>query len=531
MAYPMQQISGPPVGQGQQSLPQQQPVPQSQVPVIPGNAMPTNPMPPLPIPQMSQPAMQSSFQPQPQPQPQHPFSPGPPNAMPESSVPDYGRAPGAQGSARVIPRSFARISPSTSTSNSSSSSSSGTRRATDPLARNPLPALPREAETPADMLAGTAMARTMPPPLRSSSPLKNPLPPPPRDIYTLKKYRPLLVGTAYQDREKEVFPRGWFSDEHGHEREGSLGRVFDRLNPFKSHRSPGYSPGHRRHETMPDLPRLPEFMRDTSTGSESSYEPQLGRRNRLGRPFTSRWRRRDDERGMGPPPMGGPLPPTADGQPPVGFMPISSPAVPGQPQPMHPLSPPAQAGNFGTPGPQPQPAVPLTPGPRAMPQPGIPATPRPPQPQPSINLTPQAMPQPVVPLTPGPAGPQPAHSLSPGPIPRVFAGQGPSTPNPNRDSNPPELRFRQDTPGYGGFCHLSPHRVHYMGKLYPTAAHLFEAFRFLGTRNDLAKHVRKATFDELGELLSRLDAYTRPDWEEILFDKVYTYPLQSSLWM
>ncbi|EJD01691.1 DUF1768-domain-containing protein [Fomitiporia mediterranea MF3/22] len=116
--------------------------------------------------------------------------------------------------------------------------------------------------------------------------------------------------------------------------------------------------------------------------------------------------------------------------------------------------------------------------------------------------------------------PTPSHSFSPV-LPPLVAGEGPRSPNPNATSTPPVIRFDQDTPGYGGLSHVSPHRVFYDGKLYPTAAHLFEAHRFLGRRNDLAKRVRKTqTLPELDALLRNISEHTRHDWEEILFSKM-----------
>ena len=102
--------------------------------------------------------------------------------------------------------------------------------------------------------------------------------------------------------------------------------------------------------------------------------------------------------------------------------------------------------------------------------------------------------------------PQPMHAFSP-PQP-----QGPP---------PPPIRFDRNSMEYGGFSHLSPHRILYKKKLYPTAAHLHEAQKFLGRRNDLAEQVRQAeSLSELRELIYELSQYVRPDWEQVATEKV-----------
>ncbi|KAL5529926.1 hypothetical protein ACEPAF_6183 [Sanghuangporus sanghuang] len=550
----------------------------------------------LPIGQMQQPASQMAQQPMMQMQMQMPqVQPAagnagavPPNLMqvpqmPQPQIPLGGGIPQGQWLNPVDSRTLTRTPSSLGSSISSRSSRRRRRRRrererdVDPLARNPLPRLPREARTPDDILAGSAMAPRGPPLPRSSSPLNNPLPPPPRDVYTLRRYRPLLVGTAYADREKAVYPRGWFSDDEKQGSDVGLGRIFDRLNPFRPHHESGFSPGHRRNETMPDLPRLREFVRESSgSGSESSVTSPTSRRPGLGRSFSSRlpfMRRRRNEQMMAPPGENV-LPRVLEGhEPPVGFMPMPSPAVQGptyepqpanslspalsQPVPAHPLSPegPGQQGVI-PPNPMLQPGNPVSPRPQGTPM--VPRSPFPPQPQPENPLSPGPAPQMTMPTpsapqhmtmpapgtpypvampapgtpyprsmpTPGGGGaspigmPTPARPLSPVITP-VAAGQGPGIPRSISDGTLPVLRFDLDTPGYGGLTHLSPHRVVYKRKLYPTAAHLFEAHRFLDFRNDIAARVRKAaTLADLEAVLRTVQEFTRPDWEEVLLDKM-----------
>ncbi|KAF8204633.1 GTP cyclohydrolase II [Pholiota molesta] len=56
-------------------------------------------------------------------------------------------------------------------------------------------------------------------------------------------------------------------------------------------------------------------------------------------------------------------------------------------------------------------------------------------------------------------------------------------PVPPMPSSPPAVWFSQESPGpYGVFMNHSPHRVLYRNVTYPTAAHLYEAMKFIDTR-------------------------------------------------
>ncbi|KAF8589662.1 hypothetical protein K439DRAFT_1332167 [Ramaria rubella] len=71
---------------------------------------------------------------------------------------------------------------------------------------------------------------------------------------------------------------------------------------------------------------------------------------------------------------------------------------------------------------------------------------------------------------------------------------------------------------------VSPHKILYKKKLYPTAAHLFEAHKFLKHRPDLAERIRTASDNaaEMGALAwsFQLDGQVRPDWELVWRDKM-----------
>lgn len=521
MMHPMHQISGPPIGQQQvQQMPQ---------PAIPQNANNVIPQPPpavpIPQPQMPQPQIngqplpqlvpQSQSQPplQPQPQPQHPFSPGP------------------DGTAN-IPRSGPR-----NRVESASSSSSDSDVGRDRLTTNPLPRPPREVDVPPHLLAGSAMtySSSVPPGPIDNEPLRNPLPPPPKDVYTSKKYRQLVVGQAYEDRQEEVYPEGWF-DEHGHRKEGSRSGFLSRLNPFRDHSfSPAPAPvsspimgsvlgsGHRRAETVPILPALPQVMRESSSNTSES-SGSIGRNRLFG--FGRLGRKREKGRGIGmgrgtPFPRNVPslapdtvevvsspvaMPDISGGNNdlPIGFMPLSNPTTTPQipPAGFSPnLNP--NAGQISTTPQMPQPAIPLSPAPSNQAPLGGP-TPQP-QPQPSLPFSPVTETGPV--------------------IPPLHAAQGPVSPSVMSSTSPerPVVRFNASSPTYAGFCHFSPHRVLYDKRLYPSAAHLLLAHQFLenSERSDLAECIRRTeNFSELEILIDSWRAFVRRDWAAVVIDKL-----------
>ncbi|KJA29704.1 hypothetical protein HYPSUDRAFT_196051 [Hypholoma sublateritium FD-334 SS-4] len=85
----------------------------------------------------------------------------------------------------------------------------------------------------------------------------------------------------------------------------------------------------------------------------------------------------------------------------------------------------------------------------------------------------------------------------------------PVPPNP---SSPPAVRFDQDSP-YAVFMNHSPHRVVYRSITYPTAAHLFEAMKFIDNHPDIAENIRACPdVNALYSLASQYTSSVRPDW-------------------
>jgi hypothetical protein len=69
---------------------------------------------------------------------------------------------------------------------------------------------------------------------------------------------------------------------------------------------------------------------------------------------------------------------------------------------------------------------------------------------------------------------------------------------------------------YSGLLCQSPHGVVYEEDLYPTAAHLFEAHRFLDHRPDLADRIRQCKrVEEVIAVSAELARFTRQDWGNV----------------
>ncbi|TFK69438.1 DUF1768-domain-containing protein [Pluteus cervinus] len=81
----------------------------------------------------------------------------------------------------------------------------------------------------------------------------------------------------------------------------------------------------------------------------------------------------------------------------------------------------------------------------------------------------------------------------------------------------PALYFQQ-MGEYSGFLNHSEHRIMYRNKTYPSAAHLWEAMKYLDRRPDLAEMIRMcADFGELFQLTSS-EAFRkeeRRDWAKV----------------
>ena len=101
----------------------------------------------------------------------------------------------------------------------------------------------------------------------------------------------------------------------------------------------------------------------------------------------------------------------------------------------------------------------------------------------------------------------------------------PIPPNP---SSPPAVRFDQDSP-FAIFMNHSPHRVIYRGVTYLTAAHLFEAMKFIDSHPDIAEHIRACPdVQALYSLTNQYSSSIRPDWPYIHLQAVCPFPAFSN---
>ncbi|PIL37647.1 hypothetical protein GSI_01341 [Ganoderma sinense ZZ0214-1] len=111
---------------------------------------------------------------------------------------------------------------------------------------------------------------------------------------------------------------------------------------------------------------------------------------------------------------------------------------------------------------------------------------------------------------PMPPGPTPTPVLDPAAVPPLPQPRMP-TPQPPR----PLVKIGR-TGELAGLLHFSAHRVHYGHRSYPTGAHLFEALKFMGGRDDLAERVRGCgTAEEAVAVAEGLREYWRADWDEV----------------
>lgn len=170
---------------------------------------------------------------------------------------------------------------------------------------------------------------------------------------------------------------------------------------------------------------------------------------------------------------------------PTMVLPVMFTAPPGavQPDTSHIYGPPHMDPAFATPAGQPG----MTPGPMFVP------------PSPSRTHTPVPQPPPK-----GPPSPAPSHRS------RVYS--------PRQQYQPLKIDLASEL---AGLTHLSPHLVHFLGKLYPTAFHALEAQRFTETRPDVAEQIRTCESpDQVRAVVSHHSAMGRHDWEQVVLQMV-----------
>ncbi|EKM52566.1 uncharacterized protein PHACADRAFT_66300, partial [Phanerochaete carnosa HHB-10118-sp] len=79
----------------------------------------------------------------------------------------------------------------------------------------------------------------------------------------------------------------------------------------------------------------------------------------------------------------------------------------------------------------------------------------------------------------------------------------------------PILFYERGQPYYE-FTNFAPYTVEFDGKVYPTSEHLFQAYKFLNTRPELAERIRSAPSPrEALEEATRMRKLQRSDWFDV----------------
>ncbi|KAJ7604668.1 hypothetical protein DFH06DRAFT_274695 [Mycena polygramma] len=104
----------------------------------------------------------------------------------------------------------------------------------------------------------------------------------------------------------------------------------------------------------------------------------------------------------------------------------------------------------------------------------------------------------------------------------IISAQDAATSNPAPQPMPARQRvfvypYRKDQ--YHGLSTRSPHPVEYSGKLYPTCEHLFQAFKFMDNRPDIAESVRTVSKSPLTFSEAHVE-HQHPDWERMRVSKM-----------
>ncbi|EIN11037.1 hypothetical protein PUNSTDRAFT_51607 [Punctularia strigosozonata HHB-11173 SS5] len=320
-----------------------------------------------------------------------------------------------------------------------------------------------------------------PPGPRPRTPLRNPLPDPPRDLYELEPYRTLTKDLqslwAYPWRTEQLDADGARSG-HQRSRSDGGGGLFSSWGRSKS-----------KEKKPKKNSKRGGLFRSMTTGGSAGQAPI---------PTRGRQRRPDIPRSLMALISGAENQVGTDAQ--VYVMTTPGPGASAQPAGAATASPVAgmnlqnTAASGGTPGANPA-LSPMTlfrsPGPARTP------------------------------LMPASAQP------TPGPYSPALGGmQQFGMPQPQTDERP--ITFSsQDAPEYSGFLLSSPHRILYKDVLWPTAYHLLEAMRFMHDSGDpaplkeLQERVRLCqTIGEVQAFVTGGAQWQRPDWNDVVMDKV-----------
>lgn len=310
-----------------------------------------------------------------------------------------------------------------------------------------------------------------PPGPRPRTPLSNPLPPPPRDLYELEPYRALTEGM----REFWAYP--WRSDRPDDNEPGSSRRVRHQRSKSEGGGLFGSWGKSRSKEKKPKKEKK-------SGGLFRSFSLTSGSRNAIPTavPARGRQRRPDIPRSMMEM-LGAPNPGSVQQvQGTEQQIYVDTRRTPGQ----------AQAGS-----------APVIPG----------GTPHPNSLSPMTIFNMRSPAQARTPMLPA------STRMAQGPI-------HPFTPF-GAPLQPPIVFSTQDSPEYSGFLLSSPHQIEFRAVFWPTAYHLLEAMRFMRDHaeppemKELQEAVRMCrTIPEVQAFVTGGAQWGRQDWDEVVLSKV-----------
>ncbi|KAJ7123141.1 hypothetical protein C8R44DRAFT_705010 [Mycena epipterygia] len=95
-------------------------------------------------------------------------------------------------------------------------------------------------------------------------------------------------------------------------------------------------------------------------------------------------------------------------------------------------------------------------------------------------------------------------------------------PNPAAQVSRQRIFFQPRQKQYRGFTNLSAHPVKYNGKEYPSSEHLYQAFKYMDNRPDIAERVRTVSKNPTKAFIESMKhtANQHPDWDRMCISKM-----------
>ncbi|TFY71719.1 hypothetical protein EVG20_g1286 [Dentipellis fragilis] len=106
------------------------------------------------------------------------------------------------------------------------------------------------------------------------------------------------------------------------------------------------------------------------------------------------------------------------------------------------------------------------------------------------------------------------------PVQQPRPGDGGASNVQSSGTQAPVLFYHRNDPHFG-FTNFSDHPIEYHGVIYPTSEHLFQAFKFINSRSDIAERIRKCqTSRQAFDLAHRYQSDVRTDWRRVNIAKM-----------